>query len=36
MVGINKRFDLVASKEILEACYSMSISRKKELGNKIV
>ena len=32
MVGINERFDLTASKEIIEASYSMAISRKRELG----
>ena len=36
MVGINERFDLTASKEIVEACYSMSISRKKKLGKKML
>ena len=32
MFGINGRLDLTASKEIVEACYSTPISRKKELG----
>ena len=36
MVGIYERFNLTASKEIVEACYSMPISRKKELGKKIL
>ena len=36
MVGINERFDLTFSEEIVEACYSMSISRKKELGKKML
>ena len=34
MVGINERFDLIASEEIVEACHSMLISRKKDLGKK--
>ena len=33
MVGINERFDLIAS-EIVEACHSMPISRKKDLGKR--
>ena len=36
MVGINERFDLTASKEIADACYSMPISRKKELGKRML
>ena len=36
MVGINDRFDLTASKELIEACYLMQISRKKELGTKML
>ena len=36
MVGKNERFDLTASKEIVEACYSMPISRKKELGKRML
>ena len=36
MVGINQRFDLAASKEIVEACYSMPISRKKKRGKKML
>ena len=36
MVGINERFDLTASNEIVEACYSMPISRKKKLCKKMV
>ena len=35
MVGINKRFYLTTSKEIIEACYSMPISKKKEFGRKM-
>ena len=34
MVGINERFDLTASQEIIEACYSTPISRKKNLERK--
>ena len=36
IVGVNKRFDLTASKEIVEACYSMPISREKEPGKKML
>ena len=36
MVGINERFDLTASKEIIEALYSMPISRKKEIIKKML
>ena len=36
MVGINERFDLTASEEIVEACYSMPISIKKKLGKKML
>ena len=36
MIGINERFDLTASKEIVEACYSMPVSRKNEPGKKIL
>ena len=36
MVAINERFDLTASKEIVVACYSMQISRKKDIGKKIL
>ena len=36
MVDINEIFDLTALKEIVEACYSMPILRKKELGQKMV
>ena len=34
MIGINERSDLTALKEIIEACYSMLIFRKKEIGKK--
>ena len=34
MVNINERFDLIASEEIVEACHSMPISRKKDLGKR--
>ena len=36
MVAINERFDLTASKEIVVTCYSMQISRKKDIGKKIL
>ena len=36
MVGINERFDLTASEEIVEACYSMPMSIKKKLGKKML
>ena len=36
MVGLNNRFDLTPSKGIIAACYSMPISRKKELGKKML
>ena len=36
MVGINEIVDLTASKEIVKACYSMPISRKKELIKKML
>ena len=36
MVGINERFNLTATKEVIEACYSIPISRKKELRKKML
>ena len=36
VVGINERFDLKASKEIVETCYWMLIFRKKKLGEKML
>ena len=36
IVGINERFVLTALKEILEACYSMTISREEEHGKKML
>ena len=36
MVGINERFDLTDSEEIVEACYSMPMSIKKKLGKKML
>ena len=35
MVDINKRLDLTNLKELIEACYLMSISRKKEVEKKM-
>lgn len=36
MAAINERFYLTSSKEIIEAHYSMPISRKKELRKKML
>ena len=36
MVGIDERLDITSSIEIIEVCYSMPISPKKERGKKIL
>ena len=36
MDGVNERFNLTALKEIVKVCYLMPISRKKELGKKML
>ena len=36
MIDINETFDLAVSTEIVEACYLMPISRKNELGKKML
>ena len=36
MDGVNERFNLTALKEIVEVYYLMPISRKKELGKKML
>ena len=35
MVGLNEPSDLIASEEIVNACYPMPISRKKKLEKKM-